>query len=124
MADKRDGGITKMEGVRRALADLGGDAKPMQIQGFLREKLGIAMSTDHISTYKGVLAKKGKGKGKAARKKPGPKPAQAAAPAAPVPREGARPAGGISLADLQAVKGLLGRLGPDQLRGLIDLLAK
>src|SRR5262249_38669018 len=84
----------KMEGVRRALADLGGDAKPMQIQGFLREKLGIAMSTDHISTYKGVLAKKGKGKGKAAREKPGPKPPPAAAAGAPAPPPGARPGRG------------------------------
>jgi hypothetical protein len=37
---------------------------------------------------------------------------------------GGSPSGGIGLADIEAVQGLLGRVGADTLRGLIDVLAK
>jgi hypothetical protein len=53
----RAGGMTKREAVRRALADLGEDAPPTQLQGHIREKFGIEMTTDHISTEKGAIRK-------------------------------------------------------------------
>jgi len=58
MADKTNGQvatgaqkpITKMEAVRRAWRALGKDAKPAQMKGFIKNRFGIDMTTDHIST--------------------------------------------------------------------------
>src|SRR5947209_15294689 len=41
-------GITKMEGVRRALAELGPDAKPVAIRDYMQDKLGIEISRDVV----------------------------------------------------------------------------
>jgi hypothetical protein len=48
--------ITKTEAVRRALQQLGRDAKPTQMQGHIKERFGFDMTTDHISTCKGAQA--------------------------------------------------------------------
>jgi hypothetical protein len=106
--------MTKMEAVRRALAKLGRDAKPLQLREFIRSEFGIEMSADHISTYKGVLLKKAGGKSK-----PGPNPPQGAAPAA----RAVSPAG-LTLDDIRAVKQLVDRLGADRLRELAEVLAR
>src|SRR5262245_6613015 len=70
-------GMSKMEAVRQALSAMGGDATPSQMQPFIKQKFGIDMSTDHISTYKGDIRRKAK-----AAKKAAPKAAAAAKPAA------------------------------------------
>jgi hypothetical protein len=111
---KARGGLTKMEAVRRALSELGKDAKPLQIQAWVKEKHGIEMSADHVSVCKGTILRKARGKRKAA---------------AVRPREQARPApaaqrNGISLDDIEAVKGLVGRVGADNLKQLVDVLAR
>src|SRR5262245_61324860 len=95
-AKGKPNGMTKMEAVRRALADLGKGAKPTQRQGHIREKYGIEMSTDHISVCKGKIVRKGK-KGRAR------KPA-AAKEVAPPPARPTAVRNGISLADIQAVR--------------------
>jgi hypothetical protein len=117
---KAQGGITKQEAVRRALAELGHDAKPTQIQGWVKEKYAIEMGTDHISTAKGqILSEAGKRK-----------PAAVAQPSAAQnsePREQGRPTprgNAIGLDDIEAVKGLVGRVGADSLKKLVDLLAR
>jgi hypothetical protein len=69
MADKANGNpaaaaakkISKMEAVRRAMAAMGGDAKPAAMQGYIKKTFGIAMTTDHISTYKGDIRRKAAG---------------------------------------------------------------
>jgi hypothetical protein len=103
----------KFEGVKRALAALGPDAKPLAVQGYVKKSFNLDVSTAVISSYKKEL--------KAKAKKPGPKPP--AKQSAPVAANGSR-SGGITLEDIQAVKGLVGRVGPDQLKGLIDLLVR
>jgi hypothetical protein len=130
MADKKNGGgipqatkeaISKMEGVRRALADLGKDAKPLQIKDYLKAKYGIEISTDVISAYKATIAQKAKKKKAAAAKPPAAaKPSMQPTPA-PVPTN---KTGGFSLEDIQTAKALLARVGAEQLQKLIDLLAK
>jgi hypothetical protein len=108
---KKTTGLTKMDAVRQALKDLGKDAKPTQLKGHIREKFGIEMSTDHISTSKGIILRKGK--------KPRAKKLA-------VQKETAKPPAGrngISLQDIRSVKDLVKKVGADQLRGLIDLLA-
>jgi hypothetical protein len=117
-------GITKVEAVRRALAELGTDAPPTQIQGWIKDQLDVEMNTDHISTTKSALRRKVAGKATSAAKKPAPtkRPVQQASQAA---ADGAgKGRGGISLTDIAAVKDLVGRVGADQLRALLDVLGK
>jgi hypothetical protein len=108
-----DAGITKMEAVRRALAKLGRDAKPLQIKALIKSEFGLEMSADHISTYKGVLRKKAGDK-----RRPGPEPQAQAAPAA----ARATAPGGITLDDIRAVKELADRIGAEKVRQLVDVL--
>jgi len=127
MAENTKAGLTKFDGVKRALADLGPDAKPLAIQDYVKKQFGINVSTALISFYKKEL--KARAKRTAAKKKPGPKPKPQPArepvvvPSAPT---SAQPAAknGIALEDIQSVKVLIERVGPDQLKGLIDLLSK
>ena len=118
--------ITKIEGVRRALAELGPDATPTVIQGFVKERFGIEMSKDHASVSKGQIyrqAAKKAAKAKPAAAKPPvtkaePKPPMQLTAATASPTEG-----GIKLEDIAATKVLLERVGVEKLRKLIDLLA-
>jgi hypothetical protein len=122
MAEK----ITKQEAVRRALAHFGSDAKPAQMQGWIKSEFDIDMGTDHISTAKGTILRKGevKGKRRGGRKPGRPKAAaQATAPqAAPKPAAGKE--SGIPLNDILYVKGLVGRFGSGPLHTLIDAFAR
>jgi hypothetical protein len=100
--------LTKREAVRRAIADLGPDAMPLQLQGHIRSKYGIEMSPDHISVEKRrtqLEAAKGK----------------TAAAAKPAPQENGE---AIGLADIEAVKDLVERVGADSLKKLIDVMAR
>jgi hypothetical protein len=114
--------MTKVEAVRRALKALGNDATPSQLQPYIKQTFGIEMTPAHVTTCKGGILRKGK-------KKPGPKPK--VQPPEPLVRQSAptpppKPAAknGITLEDLQSVKGLIGRVGSEQLRRLIDLMSK
>src|SRR5438128_838385 len=118
-AAKADEGMSKKEGVRRALRILGNTAGPLQLQDFLKKEFHITMTTDHISNYKSdILRKEGGGHGKktgakkhAAKKhatsklvKPAPKPMAAShvAKAVTRPASHAHPGGrssNISLDD-------------------------
>src|SRR5205823_5814646 len=108
MADKKNGAesrgepgqapkakMTKLEAVRRALAELGDKAKRAEIKDFVKERFGIEMSADHISTSKGEVLRKAE---KA--KKPAPRPpAKKEEARRPQPQEAppARAGGGIAL---------------------------
>src|SRR5262249_22101310 len=112
-----------------ALAELGHEASRAAIQGFVKDRFGILMSPDHISNCKSELRNKSKKAGKA---KPAAK--KSATPKAPTKQPAAKPSavtpsarqtkGEISLGDIEAVKGLVHRVGAEQLRALVDLLAK
>jgi hypothetical protein len=133
--------ITKLEAVRRALGALGRDARPAQMQPYIRDHFGIEMTAEHISTSKGdILSKKKAGKKKAGKGGAARRPAaqDAAARKAEV-KEGAaqqvvvqrKPASarggegaGIPLDDILYVKELVGRFGPGQLHTLIDAFAR
>jgi hypothetical protein len=134
--------VSKMEAVRQAVTRLGSDAGRQQVHDFVRKEFGITMSLDHVSTYLGEIRRKaGKQPGPAAAKpaavKPTApkqgrptKPAAPKAPAAKPPQATAGGAsngpssGGISVADIRATKELLGRVGAEELKDLIDLLAR
>jgi hypothetical protein len=84
----------------------------------VKEHFGTDISTAVVSAYKKELKAR-------AKKKPGrkPKPQPAREPVVVQP---AKPAAknGITLEGIQSVKGLIGRVGADHLKGLIDLLSK
>jgi hypothetical protein len=119
-------GISKIEGVKRAMAELGPDAKPLAIKDYLKSRFGVEISGDVVSTYKKTVAKRGKtGRKPAATKGRPPAPkAVAATPQAPATAPRAASGAGVSLEDLGAVKHLVGRVGADGLRALIDLFAR
>jgi hypothetical protein len=131
-------GITKMEGVKRALKALGKDAKPLAIQAYLKDKLGIEISADVASNYKKVLAKRARAKGTTPAQKPAapkaaaqkaephkesPKPQLQPSPAPPA-KQGDGKANAIPLTDILYVKELVGRHGTSPLHTLIDAFAR
>jgi hypothetical protein len=150
----QSGGITKTEAVRRALATLGNDAMPLAIQGFVKKQFAIDMPLPQIYNRKSEILTQARSKKPAAAKqaaqqagapkaaaqpavKPvapkaaAPKPAAAkpaaqkpAAKAAPASQVNGRTGRGIDLGDIQTVKELVGRVGADSLKTLIDLLSK
>jgi len=114
--------LTRKEAVRRAMQEIGEDAKLADLQAVIRDRFHIAIGTNHISTERGKIRKEAQPKARPAAKKAAPKkrtapnqaaaPAPAAAPTAPAAE--AVPAGGYGLEDIQAAKQLLGRLGADR----------
>jgi hypothetical protein len=116
--------ITKQEAVERALKEKGWDAKPVDLKPFIKERYGLDMTAEHITTCKSK-ARKGK---PPAKKQPAPKAPSQPAPQQPAKavasRTGNGRSAGFSLEDIQAVKGLIGRVGAGPLRSLIDLLSR
>jgi hypothetical protein len=130
-------GMTKWEAVKRALATLGQDAKPLAIQSHVRDKYKIQMTAGHVSTYKKKLAKKAAASTLTPRKAaPAPSHApangRAAASRPPAPTAVAPPADRVPgpkgdvvrIQDVLLTKDLLDRVGAHRLRVLIDALAK
>jgi hypothetical protein len=108
------------------LAELGKHATPSQIKPFVKERFGIEMTTDHISTAKGIILRK-QAKGKKAARKAAPTAAAPTAPAQPAPQprtEALKVPHAISLDDIRTVRDLVDRVGADSLRSLIDMVAR
>jgi hypothetical protein len=103
-----------MDAVRRALDELGKDAMPKDIQRHIQERYGIAMTPEHVSTYKSSLLRKRKG-----RRGRRPKGEGAPAPASSAARREAT----ISLRDLRALKELADRIGGTRLREIAELVS-
>lgn len=93
--------MTQKQMVRAALGDKGWEAPPLELQTFIKDRFQVELPTNIISNYKSVI-KKEDGAG-------GAKPAAA------------RAAGGMKLADLEEVKGLVNRLGADQVKKLVEM---
>ncbi|HMC63647.1 MAG TPA: hypothetical protein VKI65_01795 [Gemmataceae bacterium] len=104
--------ITKWDAVGRALAELGKDAKPLQIRDFIRSHIGINMEPQLISNYKSAISKKAAKQSALIRK--------TAAPASRPTSTG----GGITVEDIKAVKEVVERIGADKVRQLTEVLAK
>ena len=118
-------GITKQEAVRRAVAVLGKTAPAKDIQKHVKDTFGLDMTIDHIYNAKSNVLAKGKKKAsKTTGKQPAPSETAAAHPPVPPVPVARQPAGAIRLEDLEAVKGLLGRVGADNLKALAALLAR
>jgi hypothetical protein len=104
--------ITKMEAMRQTVAKLGKDASAKEIQDHLKKELGIEMSIEMVYTYKGVALKQLGGKKKGKRRKAKPTKVLAAT----------TEADGISVADIQAVKAIVDKLGARKVLELAEVL--
>jgi hypothetical protein len=121
--------MTKMEAVTRALHTLGMDTPRGDLQKHILKEFGIEMTADHISNYKGEIKRKlAKSRKKAGKPKvskaPTPTPPVAAAKPVAAAAPAVVKANSVSLEAVQAAKGLLGLLAPDQAKALIDVLAR
>ena len=113
---KSDGGPSMADMVRAAIQELGRTAKPGPIQEFIKTKFEKDVSRIIISNYKSQMKKKGE-----LGKRRGRPPGSGKVEGAPV--KASAGGKGIQLEDLAAVRGLVGRLGANQVRQLIDVLA-
>ena len=113
------GKMSKMDAVRQAIKELGRDASPTKIQELVKAKFRLEMTTGHVSNYKTAILRTKKGKKTPpAEQESTHAPAAAPAKAAPALAKGSA----VSLNDLAAVKGLVGRVGEDDLKSLIGIL--
>jgi len=102
-------GISKMEGVRRALAHLGNEASNKDIRELLKSRFAIDMDTSRISNYKSSLKAAAK---IAAIRKPDKPAVEATATS------------GITLDDIRAVKEVIDKVGAEKVRQLAEVLGK
>jgi hypothetical protein len=113
--------ITKMEGVRRALAELGPDAKPVAIRDYLQNRFGMEISRDVVSVYKRDLKAEGQEKAREKSETGGESVAQ---PQQSEPAPASKGQAGIPLPDILTIKDLVERLGAGPLHTLIDAFAR
>jgi hypothetical protein len=97
---KREGKVSQKTMVETALNEKGWDAGPQELQPAIKEKFGVELPANVISNYKSVL-KRGGGKATGGGKR-GRKP-------------------GAQFSDLEAVRGLVTRLGAEQVKRLVDV---
>ena len=105
-----DGLVNKMEVMRQALAKLGSDAKPLDLQKFVLQQFGVKMTTQMISTYKSAITRKGE--------------LASASSAKTKAKAAAHANNAVNLEDIEAVKELADRIGADKLKRLADVLGK
>lgn len=107
MARKPNGATTQKGMVEAAINELGWEAGPKELQPVIKTKFDVELPTAIISNYKSVLKKESGAGGKAKPKgKPGRKPKSKPGP---------------QFEDLQAVRGLVDKLGADQVKKLVDV---
>jgi hypothetical protein len=105
----------KAEAIRRALPKLGIQAKPAEIQEYIKTNFDLEMSYQMISTYKSIEIRKGGKKGKRGRK-----PKEAGSVTEPTK---AASHDAVSLRDLRSLKEIRNRLGHARMRELVALMA-
>lgn len=110
--DEADGSpaTSQAEMVRAALADLGAGAKPQALQDHIKAKFDRELPKTLISNYKSTMKRKGTLAG-------------GNGPGRPRKAAGAGGGGSVHLADLEAVRGLVGRIGADGVRRLVNVLS-
>ena len=99
------------EAVRRAIAEIGHDAKAAELADFIKSQFGIRMTPPHIATYKTRIVRKGGSESAIIRRPQVP----AAAPATM--------SGGITVEEIRAVKEVVDRLGAEKVRELTEVLS-
>jgi (p)ppGpp synthase/HD superfamily hydrolase len=112
-----NGGITKTEAVKQALAKLGQDAKPSAVIEHVKKAHGLDVSAQTVSNLKALQAKK---PAVMAKRRGRPPKTPASTPARTV---SIRSTAGVSLEDIRAVKELADRIGAEKVAQLAEVLA-
>lgn len=108
--------ITKTEAVRQAFTKLGQGASADTVIPFVKETFGHALSRSHFFNIKTTLSKKEKRRGR-------PKKIQTET-TAPTTSAAPKVRLAINLADIQTIKHLAERYGPQSIHSLIELVGK
>jgi hypothetical protein len=103
------------------LSQLGKKAKPKAIQAWIKDNLHLDMTTDHISTSKGLLLRTAKKKLVTTKGAAAPVPLQKAPTRAAVEVDQGT---GVLLEDILTLRGLLQRVGAEHLRTLVDVMSR
>ncbi len=98
---KQEGKVTQKSMVHAALSEKGWKVRAVELQTFIKEKYNVELAINIISNYKSVIKKEG---GKGAKR--GPK---------------TKHQGGVQFKDLEAVQGMVSRLGADQVKKLVEM---
>jgi hypothetical protein len=122
------GGVTKLEAVRQALESLGVSAKPRTLDEYIRQRFGIVIPHNMISSYKCVLKAQAKSRRRPKLRSRVGEPQAASGPARPpvTPLElqvAKSLSGDVTLEDLEFIKGLARRLGRAKLQQLVEVLS-
>ncbi len=99
---KAEGGDKKpsqMGMVRTALQEMGGDPKPLEMQTVIKNKFGVELPANIISNYKSQIKRKNGGGG---------------------PGRGRR--AGLQVEDIEIIRGLVRRLGADQVKRIAEVV--
>jgi hypothetical protein len=115
--------MTKIEALRQAVKKLGKDATSLEFQGYLKKRFGLEMTREHITKYRGDLRREQSGR-KNSQARPAPAARADASRSPSTSPKQSTGKDGIPLEDIQAVKILVGRVGADDLRKLIDVLGR
>ena len=98
---RSDGGEKKpsqMSMVRTAMEDIGTDAKPLAMQEHIKSKFGKELPANIISNYKSQIKRKNGGGSSSGRK------------------------GGLQVEDFETIRKLVRRLGPDQVKRMVEVV--
>ena len=105
--------ITKMDAMRKAVAELGFDATTKAYQRLIKSQFGHDMNANNISSYKSSV-KKETARKSALIPTPAVEPAPVATPTAS--------AAGFSLDEISAVKELADKIGTAKVKQLVEVL--
>ena len=97
---KSEGGEKKpsqMGMVRAALQEMGGDPKPLEMQAYIKSKFNTELPANIISNYKSQIKRKNGIAGRGRR-------------------------GGLQVEDFEMIRGLVRRLGADQVKRLVEVV--
>ncbi|AWM38650.1 hypothetical protein GobsT_31690 [Gemmata obscuriglobus] len=101
---KSDGKVTQKQMVRDALGEKGWAVSPTELQAYIRDKYDVELPNNVISNYKSNIKKE-----------------DGAGGASVTPPPVHRSTGGLDMTDVEAVKGLVTRLGAAQVKKLAEM---
>lgn len=119
-AEKSKKKINKRVAFEEAITNLGADAKPLQLQEWIRKRYGAVLKTSLLSTYKSTWLREQENSPRGRVPAPGtPRSRSSLVASAGSKEHGAESA---TLRDIRVLREMLQRVGESQLREMLDLL--
>ncbi len=129
MAKKKQAGTSKLQMVRDAVGELGGDATAAELQNAVKQRHGTELPIKIVGSYKSLVLKQMRKAGSTPGPKVEPKPGKKKKKKMGRPKKTAVAAasmashtGGISMDEIRAVKALAEKLGAKKLMELAEIL--